>query len=111
MRRGLGRRLRTQGAGGSLARPAFDQYRRETDWAEYGAAPLLGVKGGCFIGHGRSNARAIRNAVKRAVEFCEADLHNRIRDKMVELHAQEEQLLKQNNDSGQPPDLSTGTTS
>ncbi len=45
-----------------------------TDYAEYGAAPLLGVKGGCFIGHGRSNAKAIRNAMLRAVEFCAAEL-------------------------------------
>jgi glycerol-3-phosphate acyltransferase PlsX len=54
--------------------------------------PLLGVDGGCFIGHGRSNARAIRNAVRRAVEFCEADLSNKIRDKIAELHAEEARL-------------------
>ena len=76
-----------------LARGAFGAFRSRTDWSEYGAVPLLGVRGGFFIGHGRSGARAIRNAIQRAVEFCEADLHNKIRDKVAELHAEEERLL------------------
>lgn len=76
-----------------LARPAFQTYKQRTDWNEYGAVPLLGVRGGFFIGHGRSKARAIRNAIKRAVEFCEADLHNKIQSKVAELHQQEEELL------------------
>ncbi len=76
-----------------LARPAFAGMRRRTDWSEYGAAPLLGVRGGCFIAHGRSNAKAMKNAVRRAVEFCAASLHTRIEEKMAELHAQENVLL------------------
>ncbi len=76
-----------------LAKPAFDEYRRRTHWSEYGAVPLLGVRAGFLIAHGRSNARAIRNAVRRAVEFCAADLHLKIRDKVAELHNQEERLL------------------
>ena len=79
--------------GAVLAKPAFDTLRRKLDYAEYGAAPLLGVRGGCFIGHGRSNPRAIRNAVRRAVEFCAADLHHKIHDKVAELHAREAQYL------------------
>ena len=80
--------------GYTLARPAFESFRRRVDYREYGAAPLLGVEGGCFIGHGRSNPRAIRSSIRRAVEFCEADLHNKIRDRVAELHSQEERLLK-----------------
>ena len=76
-----------------LAKPAFDEYRRRTHWSEYGAVPLLGLRAGVFIAHGRSNARAIRNAIRRAVEFCAADLHLKIGQKVVELHAQEERLL------------------
>ena len=79
--------------GYSLARPAFESFRRRVDYREYGAAPLLGVEAGCFIGHGRSNPRAIRNSIRRAVEFCEADLHNKIRDRVAELHSQEKRLL------------------
>ena len=54
--------------GYSLARPAFESFRRRVDYREYGAAPLLGVEAGCFIGHGRSNPRAIRNSI-RAVRW------------------------------------------
>jgi glycerol-3-phosphate acyltransferase PlsX len=100
LRRGPRRRL-----GYLLARPAFDAFRRRTDYAEYGAAPLLGVGGGCFIGHGRSNPKAIKNSVRRAVEFCSAELHLKIRDKVAELHAQEERLLGQAGQPGSPSDL------
>jgi glycerol-3-phosphate acyltransferase PlsX len=76
-----------------MAKPAFDRFRQRTDSSEYGAAPLLGINGGCFIGHGRSNARAIQNAIRRAVEFSTAQLDRKIRDKIAELHNQEERLL------------------
>lgn len=77
-----------------LARPAFARFRRRVDYREYGAAPLLGVEGGCFVGHGRSNSKAVRNSIRRAVEFCEADLHRKIRDKVAELHNREDRLLR-----------------
>jgi len=51
-----------------------------TDYAEVGGAPLLGVKGLCVISHGRSNARAIVNAIRYAREFTE----NKVNDKIVE---------------------------
>ncbi|HTQ81366.1 MAG TPA: phosphate acyltransferase PlsX [Thermoanaerobaculia bacterium] len=92
LREELGRNLRTQ-AGYLLAKPAFDRFRQRTDYSEYGAAPLLGVNGGCFIGHGRSNDHAIQNAVRRAVEFSAAQLHTKIHDKVAELQSQEEKLL------------------
>ncbi len=52
--------------GGLLAKPAFDRVRRQTDPFEVGGAPLLGVNGVVIIGHGRSNARAIKNAIGQA---------------------------------------------
>lgn len=79
--------------GSALARPALDNLLRQTDYREYGAAPLLGLQGGCFVGHGRSDAKAIRSSIRRAVEFCAADLHAKIRDKVGELHTQEDRLL------------------
>ena len=80
-------------AGYVLAKPAFDRFRQRTDYSEYGAAPLLGVNGGCFIGHGRSNPRAIQSAIRRAVEFSAAQLDRKIHDKIAELHSQEARLL------------------
>lgn len=76
-----------------LARPAIERFRMNTDYAEYGAAPLLGLAGGCFIAHGRSNPRAIQSAVRRAVEFAQADVHLKIRDRLAALHSQEERVF------------------
>jgi glycerol-3-phosphate acyltransferase PlsX len=52
--------------GGLLARTAFRRVGRIMDPAEYGAVPLLGIDGLVFIGHGRSDARALVNAIKGA---------------------------------------------
>jgi len=93
MREELARSWRTR-LGYLLARPAFAGFRKRVDYREYGAAPLLGVEGGCFIGHGRSNPKAVRNSILRAVEFCEADLHIRLRDKVADLHDREDRLLR-----------------
>ena len=76
-----------------LARPAIERFEERTDYAEYGAAPLLGVDGGCFVAHGRSNPKAIRSAVLRAAEFVGARVHEKIRDRVAELHDQEERIL------------------
>ncbi|MDI3280900.1 MAG: phosphate acyltransferase PlsX [Bacillota bacterium] len=58
-------------AGGLLLKPAFKRILRRTDYAEYGGAPLLGLKGVSIIAHGSSNARAIRNAIRVAKESVE----------------------------------------
>ena len=47
-------------AGAVLAKPAFRNIKKRLDYSEYGGAPLLGVSQIVVIGHGRSNARAIR---------------------------------------------------
>jgi glycerol-3-phosphate acyltransferase PlsX len=77
-----------------LAKGAFERFRERTDYTEYGGAPLLGINGGCFIGHGRSNAHAIQNAIRRAVEFSNARLDHKIRNKIAELASQEERRLE-----------------
>ncbi len=92
LREEMQRTLRSRFAA-RLARPAFGAFQRRIDYAEYGAAPLLGIQGGCFIAHGRANAKAVASSIRRAVEFCAADLHHKIRDKIAELHMQEERLL------------------
>jgi phosphate acyltransferase len=91
MREELLRTSRTR-VGGWLAKPAFLNFKRRTDYTEYGAVPLLGVQGACLIGHGRSNAKAIRNAIRTAGEFAAAELHLEIRAKVAELRAEEARL-------------------
>ncbi len=93
LREEMARSWRTR-LGYLLARPAFDNLRQRTDYREQGAVPLLGVQGGCFIGHGRSSPKAVRSAIRRAVEFVRAELHRHIEEEVAELHAQEERLLE-----------------
>ena len=52
-----------------LARPAFKIFKRRVDYAEYGGAPLLGIKGTGIICHGKSNALAIKNAIIVSMEM------------------------------------------
>lgn len=60
-------------------RPAFARVRRRTDYAEWGGAPLLGVNGVVIIGHGRSNPRAVRNAIRVAADAVDQEVVERIR--------------------------------
>ncbi len=92
IREEMGQTWRTRLAG-ALALPAFASLRRRTDSREFGAVPLLGVQGGCFIGHGSSNAKAVSNSIQGAVEFSAAGLHNKIRLNVAELHSREDRLL------------------
>ncbi len=57
-----------------LARPAFRQFRRRIDYAEYGGALLLGVRGNIIVGHGRSSPRAVKNAILSSKKFVSSDL-------------------------------------
>jgi glycerol-3-phosphate acyltransferase PlsX len=75
--------------GAFLARGAFDDVKKRTDYSEYGGAPLLGVKGGCIISHGRSNAKAIKNAVRVARDFATSRIDTKIREKIGDLHRRE----------------------
>jgi phosphate acyltransferase len=54
--------------GGLLAKRSLEGMKKRVDWREIGGAPLLGVNGVGFIGHGRSDAVAIENAVRRSRE-------------------------------------------
>jgi len=66
--------------GGAIARPAFTAIRRKLDPREVGAAPLLGVAGLVFIGHGRSDAYALVSAIQVARQAVERDLMGAIAD-------------------------------
>jgi len=60
----------TTRVGSLLTRRALRHFRRRVDYSEYGGAPLLGVAGATIVGHGRSSARAVRNAVAMAYRFA-----------------------------------------
>lgn len=64
--------------GALLARPALKALARRMDYSEYGGAPLLGVNGVTVIAHGRSGAKAIKNAIRTAKAACEAGIADAI---------------------------------
>ncbi len=69
--------------GGALVKPTLQSLRRMLDPSEEGAAPLLGVNGLVFIGHGRSDALAIKNAVRVARQAVEAGVLASIQDEIT----------------------------
>jgi glycerol-3-phosphate acyltransferase PlsX len=66
-----------------LSRRAFRRFRRRVDYSEYGGAPLMGVAGLCIVCHGRSSAKAIRNAVAMATRFVSGDVLGRIEQEIA----------------------------
>ncbi|HTS26483.1 MAG TPA: phosphate acyltransferase PlsX [Bryobacteraceae bacterium] len=68
--------------GYALSKSAFSSFRKRLDYAEYGGAPLLGVRGVCIITHGRSNGNAIKNAIRVAKEFFQAKVNGSIEEQL-----------------------------
>ena len=66
--------------GALFSLPAFRALKKEIDYSEYGGAPLLGVDGICIIGHGRSSAKAIKNAIREAGQFHTHQINQHIVD-------------------------------
>ena len=70
--------------GALLAKPAFINLKKLLDPSEVGAAPLLGFNGLVFVGHGRSDSRAIFSAIQTARKAVEADLLEALNSKIHE---------------------------
>ena len=68
--------------GGWFSRGAFKGVRKRIDYTEYGGAPLLGVRGVCVIGHGRSNANAVKNAIRVAAGLARARVNEKIEQEL-----------------------------
>jgi phosphate acyltransferase len=73
----------TRQVGYLLSRSAFADFKKRLDHTEYGGAPLLGVKGVCFITHGSSNANAIKNAIRVAAEFAQSGINEKIEKELA----------------------------
>jgi phosphate acyltransferase len=74
--------------GALLAKPAFGKIKKMLDSAEVGALPLLGIDGLVFVGHGRSDARALLNGIGGARRAVELDLLDRLRSAIQDRLAQ-----------------------
>jgi glycerol-3-phosphate acyltransferase PlsX len=71
-----------QKIGAFLLKPVFKALKKATDYAEYGGAPLLGVNGCVIISHGKSNAKAIKNAIFQAIKYIENDVTAKIENSL-----------------------------
>ena len=65
--------------GGLLIRPGVRELRARIDWREFGGAPLLGIDGVAVVAHGRSDARAIKNAIRVTRDAVQNQLVGKIR--------------------------------
>jgi glycerol-3-phosphate acyltransferase PlsX len=72
--------------GAMFMMPALGRLKRRLDWEEYGAAPLLGVNGVCFIGHGASGSKAIHSAIRTLTTFVEKRVNEHIREEIQSDH-------------------------
>ena len=61
-----------------MKKDVFATMKKQVDYAEYGGAPLLGVNGCAIVGHGSSNAKAIKNAIFQAISYVESDVNTTI---------------------------------
>ncbi|MBA4371903.1 MAG: phosphate acyltransferase PlsX [Thermodesulfovibrio sp.] len=77
----------TSGSAGRLGylmlKPAFRNFKKRTDYDEYGGAPLLGINGASIISHGRSTSKAIKNALRVAEDFSRKRVYEAIAQAIV----------------------------
>jgi glycerol-3-phosphate acyltransferase PlsX len=78
----------TRKLGYVLSREAYRDFRKRVDYSEYGGAPLLGVKGVSIICHGRSNANAVKNAIRVASEFANGRVNEKIEAELSQVAVQ-----------------------
>ena len=74
-------------AGSLLMKKVFKRLKKEIDYAEYGGAPLIGINGCAIIGHGKSNSKAIKNAIFQAIDYVNAGVNKKIENRLEEISA------------------------
>jgi glycerol-3-phosphate acyltransferase PlsX len=74
-------------AGAIMAKGAFQTIKKKTNYEEYGGSPLLGVDGICIIAHGSSSPKAIKNAVRVAMESIKTKINPHIVEEIAAFHA------------------------
>ena len=75
--------------GALLMRKVFKLLKKEIDYAEIGGAPLIGIKGCAIVSHGKSNARAIENAIYQAISYVDTGVNKHIITRLQELKQKE----------------------
>jgi len=84
-----------------LAKQAFRNFGKKVDYAEYGGAPLLGVNGTGIVCHGRSSAKAIKNAIKVAAEMVRGKVNGHIIQLLLESNPVQAKEAEKESGTGQ----------
>ncbi|MCK9373371.1 MAG: phosphate acyltransferase PlsX [Sulfuricurvum sp.] len=71
--------------GALLMRKVFHLLKKEIDYAEIGGAPLIGIKGCAIVSHGKSNPKAIKNAIFQAIHYVNTGVNGHIENRLEEL--------------------------
>ena len=69
-----------------ILKSVFKHIKKKIDYDEYGGAPLLGVKGVCIIGHGSSNAKAIKNGIRVCIESVKNNIIENIKNEIAKIN-------------------------
>jgi len=69
--------------GALLMRKVFKLLKKELDYAEVGGAPLIGIKGCAIVSHGKSNSKAIKNAIYQAINFVDTGVNEHIENALA----------------------------
>ncbi|MFZ3054022.1 MAG: phosphate acyltransferase PlsX [Sulfuricurvum sp.] len=71
--------------GALLMRKVFHLLKKEIDYAEIGGAPLVGIKGCAIVSHGKSNPKAVKNAIFQAIRYVDTGVNIHIENRLEEL--------------------------
>ncbi|HLD22415.1 MAG TPA: phosphate acyltransferase PlsX [Sulfuricurvum sp.] len=71
--------------GALLMRKVFKLLKKQIDYAEIGGAPLVGIKGCAIVSHGKSNPKAIKNAIFQAIRYVNTGVNDHIEKRLEEL--------------------------
>lgn len=71
--------------GALLMRKVFSLLKKQIDYAEIGGAPLVGIKGCAIVSHGKSNSKAIKNAIFQAISYVDTGVNAHIEHRLEEL--------------------------
>ena len=67
-------------------RKVFKLLKTEIDYAEIGGAPLVGIKGCAIVSHGKSNPKAIKNAIFQAIHYVDTGVNEHIENRLEQMH-------------------------
>ena len=84
----------TRKLGAWICKSGLQGMKQRIDYSEYGGAPLLGINGNCFIAHGSSCRKAIKNGIRLCAEFAEQKVNDHLLDELDRNHEIQKLLPK-----------------